>query len=257
MIKVKEDMTGWVMAEHGVPESRLTVIKRAEDYIAPDGRHTAQWLCECSCKKHNRIVVRGSYLKNGKTKSCGCINKEMSAKYLINNGYGKGKRKENKKDLTGEYGIIWAGNTNEKIYFDLEDSEKILKYYWTIDAEGYPGAYINGKRVKMHTLLGLKYYDHKDRNRLNNRRSNLRPATVQENSRNRTKQSNNTSGVIGVSWNKRANKWIAYISPQQKTRIWIGYYINKNDAIIARLKAEKEYYGEFAPQRDLFDKYGI
>ena len=29
------DMTGWVMKEHGIPDSRLTVIKRTEDYIAP------------------------------------------------------------------------------------------------------------------------------------------------------------------------------------------------------------------------------
>lgn len=31
MVKVKEDMTGWVMNEHGFPDSRLTVIKQVED----------------------------------------------------------------------------------------------------------------------------------------------------------------------------------------------------------------------------------
>ena len=52
LVKVKEDMTGWVMAEHGVPDSRWIVIEQAEDYITPSGHHVAQWLCECNCEKH-------------------------------------------------------------------------------------------------------------------------------------------------------------------------------------------------------------
>ena len=34
-------------------------------------------------------------------------------------------------------------------------------------------------------------------------------------------------------------------------------FINKNDAIIARLRAEKKYFGEFSPQQALFEQYGI
>lgn len=33
MVKVKEDMTGWIMSEHGVPDSKIKVIKQTEDYI--------------------------------------------------------------------------------------------------------------------------------------------------------------------------------------------------------------------------------
>lgn len=33
----KIDMTGWIMAEHGVPDSRLTVIKKVEPHISPCG----------------------------------------------------------------------------------------------------------------------------------------------------------------------------------------------------------------------------
>ena len=46
------DMTGWIMSEHGVPGSRLTVINRAENH----GKHTA-WNCVCECG--NKIIVRG------------------------------------------------------------------------------------------------------------------------------------------------------------------------------------------------------
>lgn len=68
--------------------------------------------------------------------------------------------------------------------------------------------------------------------------------------------SNNTSGFTGVSWDKKMSKWRSYIVIN-KQQIHLGLYINKEDAVIARLKAEAKYYGEFAPQRHLFDEYGI
>ena len=42
-----------------------------------------------------------------------------------------------------------------------------------------------------------------------------------------------------------------------KKDIYLGRYSNKEDAIKARLEAEIKYYGEFAPQRHLFEQYGI
>ena len=76
MIKVREDMTGWNMWEHGVPESRLTVIKQVEDYVSPSGHHYNRWLCQCSCKEKNMLLVQGRSLKSGNTRSCGCLEKE-------------------------------------------------------------------------------------------------------------------------------------------------------------------------------------
>jgi len=73
---------------------------------------------------------------------------------------------------------------------------------------------------------------------------------------NRSLQPNNTSGIIGVHLNKN-NKWVAQIMLNRKTN-YLGSFSNKKDAVIERLKAEKEYFGEeFAPQRHLFKKYGI
>lgn len=54
--------------------SKLTVIKRGDDYVSPKGYHSAAWLCRCDCGTES--VVRGVYLKNGKTKSCGCLRVE-------------------------------------------------------------------------------------------------------------------------------------------------------------------------------------
>ena len=66
--------------------NKLTVIKRADDYITPKGIKSSQWLCECECG--NETVVRGSYLKNGNTKSCGCLQKEKAKNNVVNmSGY--------------------------------------------------------------------------------------------------------------------------------------------------------------------------
>ena len=94
------DMTGWVMSEHGQPNSRLTVLKRAEDHITAGGHHQVQWLCECSCfneeRKHPTLIVRSNSLRNGQTKSCGCILNEQLVKrnsekssVKVGNKYGK------------------------------------------------------------------------------------------------------------------------------------------------------------------------
>lgn len=86
----KIDMTGWIMSEHGVPDSRLTVIKEVEPHISSSGNKSIQYLCECSCSsdngKHLTIIVRGANLRNGNTKSCGCIAKEKIIERNISQG---------------------------------------------------------------------------------------------------------------------------------------------------------------------------
>lgn len=248
MVKVREDMTGWKMWEHGVPDSRLIVVGQSEDdYIYPDGRREAQWLCECVCDNKTQLIASGHNLRCGHTKSCGCLKKELAI---------KANKKYNTHDLSGEYGILWSTNTNEEIYFDLDDAEEILQYCWSVDSSGYPSASINRKNVRMHAFLDCKQYDHINRNKLDNRRENLRLSSEQDNARNRSKQTNNTSGFIGVYFNKQAKKWRAQITIDFKTTA-LGQFANKEDAIRARLKAEKEYFGEFAPQRHLFADYNI
>lgn len=72
MVKVKEDMTGWKMWEHGILDSRITVIKQVEDYVSPKGKHRAMWLCECNCEKHTIFITLGNGIRTGHVKSCGC-----------------------------------------------------------------------------------------------------------------------------------------------------------------------------------------
>lgn len=257
MVKVKEDMTGWKMWEHGFSDSRLTVIKQTEDYISLNGAHYSQWLCECNCSNKTIIVARGNDIRRGHVRSCGCLQKELATKRLPIN------TKKNNYDLSGEYGIGYCSNTNNKFYFDMDDYDKIKDYCWyECVYRGYSSLKtniitINGRRlIRMHILLGYKYHDHIDRNPLNNRKSNLRPSTATENARNHSKSKNNTSGFIGVSWSNKENRWRSYIKIDRKSKM-LGSFTNKEDAIIARLQAEAKYFGEFAPQRHLFEEYGI
>lgn len=166
-------------------------------------------------------------------------------------------KKENIYDLCGEFGIGWTSNTNEEFYFDLEDYDKIKDYCWIKAKNGYAVANINGKNQTMHSIFcSFKNIDHKNRNRLDNRKENLRQATMMQQAQNRSLQSNNTSGVVGVYYRKERDAWFAQITVNGITKT-IKYTHNKDEAIRARLEAEKEYFGEFAPQKHLFEQYKI
>ena len=172
----------------------------------------------------------------------------------------KYKTNKNEYNLRGKYGIGYCKNGNE-FYFDLEDYDKIKDYTWTVSNDGYVS---NGKnKISLHHLI-LNYDkscvlipDHANRIRCDNRKENLRLITHVENCINSSMQSNNTSGFIGVSWDKSHNLWQVNIRVNKKL-IKIGRYKDIENAKIARLKAELKYFGtELAPQRHLFEEYKI
>lgn len=253
MIKVKIDMTGWKMWKHGVPDSRLTVLKQVEDYIKPSGKHEAQWLCECNCSQHQTIVTLGTSLRKGLTKSCGCLPKEKQW---------ESHKKYNVYEQKGNIVIGKTSNTQREFYVDVKNYELIKDICWLETVEdGF--SRLKGKDptskklLTMHVFLGFKNYDHIDRNEFNNLESNLRLATYTDNARNSSISKSNTSGFIGVSWIPKSQKWRASIMVNYKN-IYLGTYTHKEDAIKSRLQAELKYFGpDFAPQRHLFEKYNI
>lgn len=104
------------------------------------------------------------------------------------------------------------------------------------------------KKIKMHQLImGFPYshIDHKDNDGLNNTVANLRHATNKENGMNRRKQAETSSQYKGVSWNKKARKWQAYISVDRK-RKHLYFTDNETSATIAYNEAAIKYFGEFA-----------
>jgi TnpA family transposase len=105
------------------------------------------------------------------------------------------------------------------------------------------------------------HIDHINRVRCDNRKENLRKADYQINAINHKKRIDNKTGITGVQYiNSKRNKGNPYgVDIQYKRkRYHLGYYSKFEDAVRVRLLAEKKYFGEeFAPQRHLFEQYGI
>jgi len=226
----------------GIKFNKLTVIKRVEN----NKRGESQWLCKCDCKLENEVIVVGSRLRSGNTKSCGCLQKEKAIQL------GKSKKKYNTYDLLSEeYGVGYASNTNELFYFDLEDYDKIKDYCWYNNDDGYIATNIKYSdtycTVRMHRLVmncpDDMDVDHIFHNTCDNRKEFLRIVTESQNQMNQKIRINNATGVAGVILNN--NKWRARIRINNKD-IHLGYFINKEDAIHARKEAEEKYFGEYA-----------
>lgn len=98
--------------------------------------------------------------------------------------------------------------------------------------------------VFLNNAENKKCIDHIDGNKKNNEVFNLRYATHTENHFNSVLRKNNTSGIKGVNFHKKANKWQARICISQ-TFIYIGLFDNIEDAIKARQEKAKELFGEF------------
>lgn len=84
------DMTDWIMKEHGVLDSRLTVLNDS----GKRGSGGVFWNCKCECGK--LTCVSGGNLRNGNTKSCGCLSKDNTvARNTKNNTINIGDRYDN------------------------------------------------------------------------------------------------------------------------------------------------------------------
>lgn len=222
---------------------KLAVIKRAEDWIQPSGQHKTRWLCQCDCGEY--IIVTTSNLRNGHTKSCGCLQKEIMTDTFS---------KFNTYNLSGDYGIGYTSK-NEEFYFDLEDYDKIKDYCWHIDGHGYVTSSKHNqkdKKIRMHVLLlpNVKEIDHKNHKKYDNRKNNLRDVSHSENMMNCSIKSNNTSGITGVNFRRDKNKWEARIIVNKKC-IRLGYFDNFTEAVKVRLNTEQRYFGEFSYQPNI------
>jgi hypothetical protein len=118
---------------------------------------------------------------------------------------------------------------------------------WVND-QGYVCVQIKGKQYRAHRLIWAYQYgewpefeiDHINRDRSDNRLSNLRVVTSSENNRNMSLPVTNTSGHVGVYWVKSRETWNVKIQVNGK-QLNLGYFRDKAKAIAARLAAEKDY----------------
>lgn len=235
----KYDRTRIRAMQHiGEEYGRLKII----DYVGTNHRDELMYKCVCSCENKTEVVCLLTDLRRWKD-NCGCLTKE---KTLASRGQG------NTYDMdTYDYGICFTYN-GEEIYFDKEDYDKISGYIWH-SQDGYANTYVmtkegKRKRLGMHRLLlnakDGDVVDHINRKPNDNRKLNLRICTIGQNNINHSLRKDNKSGVVGVRFDKRINKWVAQIRINGKS-IHLGSFYDKEDAIAMRRSAEEKYFGDF------------
>lgn len=136
---------------------------------------------------------------------------------------------------------------------DAADAERVqaLKWYWK---KPHPTsstvyAYATTTKEQMHRFIlgdaAGRVTDHHDGNGLNNTRDNLRPCTHAQNQCNRRAKVSGSSRFKGVSWHKRANKWVAIIRQDGVTH-HLGTFANEEDAARAYDAEALARFGDFA-----------
>ena len=123
------------------------------------------------------------------------------------------------------------------------------------DGQGYRQIKVQSRLYQAHRLAWLYVYgewpklniDHINRNRSDNRISNLRDVSQKQNGQNAGKPSSNTSGHTGIYWHKRDSKWVAQIRHSYKL-IHLGCFTDREEAIAARKAAEKLYWSDTQAQ---------
>jgi hypothetical protein len=109
------------------------------------------------------------------------------------------------------------------------------------------------KNFRVHKLVAqsflenkgnLQCVDHINNNKTDNRLDNLRYATSQLNNHNTRIRKDNTTGVKGISFHKKCNKYYVRIMINKKQK-HIGCFTTLEQATIARKKVANELFGEF------------
>ena len=153
-----------------------------------------------------------------------------------------------------------------KNYYDIElykpNSDKIIGYakiskqhkemcekiFWRLSEYGYARGYYNGKDIFLHKYITNTdkniLIDHINRDKLDCRIENLRIANSSVNTLNREPPVNSKTGFKGVSYDKRRDKYRAYIKINGK-QLFLGYFDDIKLANIAREASEKTLMWQF------------
>lgn len=142
---------------------------------------------------------------------------------------------------------------NQVAIVDDADYALVAPYRWHCMAKGYAArrlrvcegsAIVLMHRIIMQAPTDLQI-DHINGNKLDNRRSNLRLVTNQQNRFNQRPRKDNKTGYKGVCWNRRVGKFCAQIH-HNHTNMLIGHYSTAIEAAHAYNRKAAELFGEYA-----------
>lgn len=199
---------------------RWLVTKEADPYISLKGAKSTRWECLCTCG-NVKLVVAGS-LKNGDSKSCGCLCTEIATKH---------------EDSGSRLYRIWVG-MNARCHGSSD--ERTTKAYKekgiTVCAE-WRNCYTTFRDWALCNNYDSSLSIDRIDNNGNYEPDNCRWTTQTVQSRNtKALSSTNKSGYRGVSWNPVYSKWEVSISVRNKT-VKVGFY----DLVLDAAKAYDTY----------------
>lgn len=206
--------------------SRLTVVSLHE--ISKKG--VVKWLCKCDCG--NTSTPTSWRLRTGETKSCGCLTSSEERK--MKHGH------TSRSQYSSEY-TAWA-SMKRRCYYEKEDSYPL-----------YGGRGIQVCDRWLHGFdnfledMGIKPSPTHSIDRIdvngNYEPSNCKWSTSFDQARNQRVARNSELGIKGVRLDKTTGKYISRIYHDGKS-IYLGYFVDIEDAVEARKKAEIKYWNK-------------
>ena len=202
--------------------------------------------CHCGCGENTTIAHQSRTLKRWKI---GEPKLYVAGHRAFRNEFAKKGPNSIEKELIEGIPCIWILTSRGEWTVIWESHYDIVKgLRWWCSANGYAYTTLpDGHNIQMARVilfdLGDREADHENGDRLDNRGSNIRPASNLENHWNLKVSKRNLSGASGVS-PARNGKWRSRISVNG-VQIALGEFTEKEKAIEVRLAAEVKYYGEF------------
>lgn len=199
------------------------------------------------CNKHMHQLLKYGHALDNNPRTQNDLND-----YVIKNNCAYFNIYNQKCDLVGFFII------------DLDDIELVKYHKWRFSTSGHvvTGSGAGNIRDLSHIIMQIPkeedstVVDHINGNPIDNRKSNLRICTQSQNSLNKSHVSNNTTGIIGVSYDKCRNAYAPEIRIGKK-RVHLGRYKTMEEAAYVRFVAEQYLFKEFANEENIKKKMNV